>query len=1098
MSGVAEAATVYSLVTGTIDLIKTAIEIWEAVKDKDKLPRQLRVVAEKLPSIQQLLATSEQQYQLKRVPDTQWATAKQNVERCRTGCDEIRGIFDKAFPSNANAVHRAWTGTVTVLSGRGKKAEELFREVYQELEILDSANDKTTYQHIGTGPLSVNPGPGTQHVNTNSGSGNWFQGSVNNPIFQSVVHYPQSEGESSPNGVRKRFLDSLWFPDIDRRHHEVLSACPNTLEWIFTENPSDCGKGPRRPWASFAQWLRSKDSMYWISGKPGSGKSTLMAHLLKDHRTVEALESWAGGSELLRLNYFFWRPGSALQNSVEGLLRTVAFQLCNHVPGAVAAIMREPQYAGSRLPSWTEKTLVSAIKTAIEMAESSRQYISIFIDGLDEFLGEHEELVDLIFELQAFSNVKCCVASRPEPTLNERLKHYPHLRLQELNRSDIDSFVAARLVPLSRPFYNIVLVQMAIVGRAEGVFLWAVLVTQSVIESVRSGDCPAKLLERIAKLPKKLEHLFARLVENIKPVYRESLAFYLRCVVCISGTRTASLAEMKTQAPNIALLTAARLSQPIESYAGFAEHCRQTELQVIGHCAGLLEIKDVFGPSSCPEQEKRWHASDAKFFVPALLGERTSIGDNPGRRQSRCEPYPYPEILYYGSRFVGWIHRSAYDYLFPTDGQPSPAEIDIGGHIETLKLMAQTAVELWMIMPSFAAVSLPSNSDQQHEANLKTALALCAELAYAGEFQTAESVMNVLYTHVSCLDPWDMPSGERNTYEPIAEEHAYPASIFWFPIYQEYPDYLTSHFNKMVADLPTLTQLASMLVEIGNSLAYEDLDDQGVALFRKHRGGWSSCTWRGHCMVSSPALLRLRLLELISQRARPLDAGTSTDRNEYKTFLRVDNIPSIAIKCIPSMIQLDSRSEWESGFFMDLIETMWQIMRLPAWHTGSTSKYFESYGPNGPELNRETTNGLWSLFAAVKARLYVGVYWDPQLARKPWPYRSLPEHRLMLRVPWELILSSPGARYPRTFIDVASEPTTVIPLDLSILCAAHIKEDFGESYDSIEFHLRADVAETLASMLAWAESRYDGLQPHLYGSDEEFDNLLKSVSEDIW
>ncbi|KAK5721368.1 hypothetical protein LTR17_014657 [Elasticomyces elasticus] len=176
------------------------------MKDKDKLPRQLWVVAEKLPSIQQLLATSEQQYQLKRVPDTQWATAKQNVERCRTGCEDIRGIFDKAFPSNVNAVQRAWTGIVTVSSGRGKKAEELLREVYQELEILGQyhivtntdilaqlkatveqlgASDKTTYQHYGAGPLSVNASTGTQHVNTDSGSGNWFHGPVNNPTFHS-------------------------------------------------------------------------------------------------------------------------------------------------------------------------------------------------------------------------------------------------------------------------------------------------------------------------------------------------------------------------------------------------------------------------------------------------------------------------------------------------------------------------------------------------------------------------------------------------------------------------------------------------------------------------------------------------------------------------------------------------------------------------------------------------------------------------------------------------------------------------------------------------------------------------------------------------
>ncbi|KAK4901246.1 hypothetical protein LTR27_001803 [Elasticomyces elasticus] len=1110
MSGVAEAATVYSLVTGTIEIIKTAIEIWEAVKDKDKLPRQPRVVAEKLPSIQQLLATSEQQYQLMRLPDTKWATARQNVERCRTGCEDIRGIFDKAFPSNANAVQRVWTGTVTVLSGRGKKAEELLQDVYKELEVLGQyhivtntellaqigaavkelkGGEKPTYHHSGSGALSVHTGTGPQY--TNSGEGHMFNGLVSHPSFYSVHHHGQSEDRVHPKAIRQRFLDSLWFPEIDQRHHEVKTACPNTFEWIFTEAPPDHNQKPEKPWASFASWLcsSSNESMYWISGKAGSGKSTLMAHLMRDRRTVEALESWANRCELLRLDYFFWRPGTEMQTSIEGLLRTIAFQLCKHVPTAVDTIMRGSQYGGEHVPSWTERTLVSAIKIAIQVAESSRQYISIFIDGLDEFLGEHEELVDLIFELQAFKNVKCCVASRPEPTLNERLKHYPHLRLQDLNRSDIDSFVVARLTPLSRPFYNMSSVHKAIVAGAEGVFLWAVLITQSVIQGIRSGDCHAILLKRIDKLPKKLEDLFARLVENIEPYNRRSLAFYVRCVTCYSGAHTVALRDSGRRQPDITLLTAAQLSHPIESYTGFAERCRQTELQVIGHCAGLLEIKHVFGESSCPNQEKRWKASDAKFLVPALLGERSSMRYDPGRRQSCREPYPYPEILYHGSRFVGWIHRSAYDYLFPTDGQPSPIEID-NDYTEVLKLMAQTALELWKIMPSFATVHLGLGYDKQHEAGMKNIIALCAELAYSGDLHGAECVMDVLHKHVSCLDPMDMPS-ELKHYGPVVGN---PAGIFWFSVLKGYPDYLNVRFDRMIADLPGLTQLTSMLREIVNSFKPAKVDDQGVALFREHEGGWSPCIWRERSFLSSPALLRLRLLEVICQRTRLLDAGMSNDQNGCKTFLRDPKslfVPSIAVKCIPSMIQLDLNSKEEPDFFLDLVEVMWHIMILPDIATDSA---FESYGPDGPELNRDTTECLWSLFTAVKASLYTGISSEKQ---KPWPYESLPEYRMMFRVPWKLILLSPGARYPRMFIDVASESRTLIPLDLSILCTPDTIDHVLESGDSIEFHLCTDTAKTLASMLAWDDGGGDRVLPYLYGSDEESDNLVKSISEDI-
>ena len=64
----------------------------------------------------------------------------------------------------------------------------------------------------------------------------------------------------------ERFLSSLFFPEIDQRRSTVKDAYPGTLEWIFDE-PDETAAN-RRPWASFASWLRSDDdSVYWVSGK---------------------------------------------------------------------------------------------------------------------------------------------------------------------------------------------------------------------------------------------------------------------------------------------------------------------------------------------------------------------------------------------------------------------------------------------------------------------------------------------------------------------------------------------------------------------------------------------------------------------------------------------------------------------------------------------------------------------------------------------------------------------------------------------------------------------------------------------------------------
>ncbi|KAK4961404.1 hypothetical protein LTR10_001894 [Elasticomyces elasticus] len=1085
MSGVAEAATVYSLVTGTIEIIKTAIEIWEAVKDKDKLPRQLRVVAEKLPSIQQLLATSEQQYQLKRLPDSQWVTAKQNVERCRTGCEDIRGIFDKAFPSNANAVQRAWTGTVTVLSGRGKKAEELFREVYQELEILGQyhivtnidilaqlkaaveqlgASDKTTYQHYGAGPLSVNASTGTQHVNTNSGSGNWFQGPVNNPTFHSVVHYGWSEGGSSGSGVRERFLDSLWFPEIDQRRNEVKTACPNTLDWIFTEEPPNCGPNPRRPWASFASWLRSDACMYWISGKAGSGNSTLMSHLLKDHRTVEALESWANGCELLRLNYFFWRPGSALQNSVEGLLRTVAFQLCNHVPEAIDAIMREPQYAMSRLPSWTERTLRSAIKTAIGIAESYHWYISIFVDGLDEYQGEHGELVDLIFELQAFSNVKCCVASRPEVVLHTRLKDKPFLRLQDLNKRDIKHFVAARLTPLPRHHHDIHRLQETIVTRAEGVFLWAVLVIPPVNKDIQSGDDLKTLLDRIDQLPRDLEQLFVRMVESIETHHQRLLAFYLRCVESLSRSGPDN-AWTAFPYPDVVLLTAARLTHPIESYATFTELCHQTELQVMGYSAGLLEIRPQ---EQSPDERKLWETNDTKFFVPELLGETRSLSDRLGRRESRSVPYHYPEVLHFSTRQVGWIHRSAYDFVFPSDGRPFPLGLDVDGHLETLKHLAQTAVELWTIMPNIA-----TGSQSGHSADLAS-ICMCAEVARLGDSQAAYSIMDLLHRHVLWRDPRELHFWERSFWKLSDTDGGRipdrPIEHFWRQVHHVYSSYIMPHFDVMLADLPSTAQQASMLYHLKYG-AHFDSDDTFV---------------------------HLRLLETICLKAT---LALADEQDSHRTFLRVAGCQLFGVRCVPTNIQHGLDVEEEPEFFLDLIQVIGGIMHIPLIPEvvipidPMATGYFEYLSPTSFQMKRAFFDSLWALLTAGKARYYIGNRHGP---RKPWPYEALPHYQLFLQIPWKLVLAPTGARHAYVSDDPAREWSAQLPLEVRIMCATHIDHGLTETYDSIEFCLHNDIAKVLASMLLWEQDSDNGIaRLFIHGSEDEYTNLLASILDDI-
>jgi hypothetical protein len=112
--------------------------------------------------------------------------------------------------------------------------------------------------------------------------------------------------------VQQRILNSLAFEGMHRRFEAVDDAHYKTFEWIFEpddsedyesdesdkineDRDSDEGDDLRRSSSeSFKHWLSLGRDIFHISGKLGSGKSTLMKFLCGHERTREGLQQWAG------------------------------------------------------------------------------------------------------------------------------------------------------------------------------------------------------------------------------------------------------------------------------------------------------------------------------------------------------------------------------------------------------------------------------------------------------------------------------------------------------------------------------------------------------------------------------------------------------------------------------------------------------------------------------------------------------------------------------------------------------------------------------------------------------------------------------------
>jgi hypothetical protein len=142
MSGLEASAAVFGFIAGAIDITHKAVEIYRAVEDKSGIPRALRKVSEKLPSVEGILRSAEAQCKgVKFDSIDEWTLRdmKRDVQDCMVSCQELHELLLSAYPKDTSGkAGRLWNGTKTVFSNKGKTAEGLLEEIRMYLGLLAS------------------------------------------------------------------------------------------------------------------------------------------------------------------------------------------------------------------------------------------------------------------------------------------------------------------------------------------------------------------------------------------------------------------------------------------------------------------------------------------------------------------------------------------------------------------------------------------------------------------------------------------------------------------------------------------------------------------------------------------------------------------------------------------------------------------------------------------------------------------------------------------------------------------------------------------------------------------------------------------------
>ncbi|OAQ79301.1 NACHT domain-containing protein [Purpureocillium lilacinum] len=172
---------------------------------------------------------------------------------------------------------------------------------------------------------------------------------------------------------QERLSESLVYPSMNERKNSIQRPHEDSFEWIFHPEYLDARETEdwtfereSRRWDDFKTWLHTEDEQpYWIRGKAGSGKSTLMKFLITHPETKATLDASQPSSVVV--SHFLWALGQALQKSIKGIFCSLLHQLLLEDQGLPNQVLETFAYARLKRSTsdWSSEELETLLVYAL-------------------------------------------------------------------------------------------------------------------------------------------------------------------------------------------------------------------------------------------------------------------------------------------------------------------------------------------------------------------------------------------------------------------------------------------------------------------------------------------------------------------------------------------------------------------------------------------------------------------------------------------------------------------------------------------------------------------------------------------------------------
>lgn len=314
-------------------------------------------------------------------------------------------------------------------------------------------------------------------------------------VYYNAAHPSDESAEEKRWAALKK---ALGFRRMGFRLDTVNPAHADSCRWVLDTEGFERWRDPK---------LRdSHHGFFWIKGKPGAGKSTIMKYLYEHVQDQKF--------DFVVLAFFFNARGELLEKSVEGMWRSLLHQLLSMVPESREIVEIPDSYGNEQ--TWEVATLRELFRKAVLRLRDRK--VICFIDALDECCDQNDARDMVAFlenVMQSTHRNKIffytCFSSRHYPRISVARCEEIIVEKEEAHESDIKKYISDKLILASSDLRYQLGIEIA--KKSRGVFLWVVLVVEELLGAFNRGTTRSELFDLLSSLPSDLGDMLSHIIQ---------------------------------------------------------------------------------------------------------------------------------------------------------------------------------------------------------------------------------------------------------------------------------------------------------------------------------------------------------------------------------------------------------------------------------------------------------------------------------------------------------------------------------------------------------------------------------------------------------